>query len=548
MPRLDSSLVHKIVQLAGEGMKRRAIARALCLSRNTVRRVLEKHARAREEVHTALPQPSQRAPRPSILDVHRPQIDALLGKYPKITAQRVFEELRGAGFGGGYTRVKEVVADLRPKPAPTPSLETPPRVPGDLGECDWALYKIAFTHAKATEVQAFGYTLRYSTRKYYGFHEGNGLHPLMDGHVAAFARFRGAARRCKYDSQKPVVLRWEGNQPIYNLRFIDFAVHYEFGVVACTRGEPNEKPRVERSFWELEQSFFNGRSFRDLADLKAQLAHWLDTIADRRPLSRDRHHTRLERFAEEQPLLRPLPLHPYDTAQVAYRICDLMGFVPWEGNWYSLPYEHVTELLPIRVTGSELFVYKPDLTCVARHALRPRGAQLRAVLPGHRPPRAERGPDLDQLRAAFADLSGPATEFLAALERQRPRSAGHHARRVLALREGFSTADVAAALAHALAHGAFEHDSVERILLARARPRRLDEYIAEESAQRLRAAVAESCTEPRDLAEYDALPCRGALPDPSPTPPPDGASTCESDPAPAPPARPASASRSTSTG
>jgi transposase len=546
MPRPDSSLVHKIVQLAGEGMKRRAIARALRLSRNTVRRVLEDHALAREAVHTALPSPPARAPRPSILDAHRPLIDALLGKYPRITAQRVFEELRGAGYGGGYTRVKDVVAEKRPRPAPTPSLETPPRVPGDLGECDWSPYKVAFTHAKV-EVQAFGYTLRYSTRKYYGFYEGNGLHPLMDGHVQTFARFKGAARRCKYDSQKPVVLRWEGDQPIYNPRFIDFAVHYEFGVVACTRGEPNEKPRVERSFWELEQSFFNGRSFRDLADLKAQLAYWLDNVADRRPLSKDRRHTRLALFAEEQPLLRPLPRHPYDTAQVAYRICDLMGFVPWEGNWYSLPYEHVTELLPIRVTASELFVYKPDLTCVARHALRPRGAQERAVLPGHRPPRAEHGPDLDQLRAAFAALGGPAPDFLAALERQRPRSAGHHARRVLALREGFSCEDLALALAHALAHGAVEHDAVERILLARARPRRLDEYVAEEFAQRQRAAVDESQTEPRDLAEYDTLPCRGAAPAPSPMSA-TGESICASDPAPAPPTRPASGSRSTSTG
>jgi transposase len=37
----------------------------------------------------------------------------------------------------------------------------------------------------------------------------------MDGHVHAFERFGGAARRCKYDVQKPAVLRWEGPQPIY---------------------------------------------------------------------------------------------------------------------------------------------------------------------------------------------------------------------------------------------------------------------------------------------------------------------------------------------
>ena len=149
----------------------------------------------------------------------------------------------------------------------------------------------------------------------------------------------------------------------------------------------------------------------------------------------------------------------------------------------------------------------------------PRGAQTRSPARGHRPPHAERGPDLDQLRRAFADLGEPAAAFLAALEKHAPRSAGYHARKVLALREGYDTADLLAALSHALAYGALEHTAVERILLARASPRRLDEYVAEDTAKKLRHAVAQSCTEPRDLAEYDALPCRGVA-TPSPGEPP----------------------------
>ena len=544
MPRPDEWLVHKVVQLSNEGMKRRAIARALHISRNTVKRVLAGHQQARVEVHSALPRLRPGPSRSSLLDPFRPQLDGLLVRYPDITAQRILEELRGTGYAGGYTRVKDLVRLIRPRPAPTPSLETPPRIPGDMGECDWSPYPVSFTHAPKMDLQAFGYTLRYSTRKYYGFHEGNGLHPLLDGHVRTFDRFGGAARRCKYDSQKPVVLRWEGNQPIYNPRFIDFAVYYDFQPVACTRSKPNEKPRVERSFWELVLSFFRGRSFRDLADLKAQLAHWNDTVADLRPIKRMKRRTRLELFAEEQPLLRPLPRHHYDTARVAYKTCDIAGYLTWDGNWYSLPYDYVTELLPVRVTESELFVYKADLTCIARHALRARGAQEYAVLPGHRPHHAERGPDLDQLRAAFAALGETATGFLAALERRAPRSVGHHARRILALREGYDTSDLLAALTHGLAYGALEHTAVERILHARASPRRLDEYVAEASAERLRGAVGQSATEPRDLTEYDALPCGRAVPS-------NGESICKSaaagaDPNQVPPARPASGSDSTS--
>jgi hypothetical protein len=331
----------------------------------------------------------------------------------------------------------------------------------------------------------------------------------MDGHLHAFERFAGAARRCKYDCQKPVVLRWEGGQPIYNPRFIDFATHYEFSPVACRPRHPNDKPRVERSFYELTLSFFRGRSFRDRADLEVQLTQWLDAIADLRPLKRMRRRTRLELFAEEQPLLRPLPGHPYDTARVLYKLCDIEGFITWESNRYSLPYEYVTDILPVRITENELFIYTADLRCIARHPLVARGAQLESILDGHRPPHAERGPDLDQLRRAFADLGEPGGAFLAAIETREPRSAGYHARKILALRERYDTAALLAALSHALAYGALEHTAVERILLARSCPRRLDEYVAEQSAAKLRRAVLDSSTEPRDLAEYDALPCRG---------------------------------------
>jgi len=540
----DEKLVHDVVLLDREGMSRRAISRALHISRNTVREILAEHGRARQAAHSALPRP-RRVVRPSKLDAYRPRVDELLRKYPDITAQRVFEELRATGFRGGYTGVKELVRRIRPAPAPTPSLETPPREPGDMGESDWSPYTVNFTHAPPMELQAFGYVLRYSTRKCYSFHEGNGLHPLMDGHRYAFQRFGGAARRCKYDSQKPVVLRWEGQQPIFNPRFIDFATYYEFSLVAARRQKPNDKPRVERSFSELNLSFFRGRGFRDYADFKAQLVHWLDTICDARPLKRMRRRTRMELFAEEQPLLRPLPLHPYDTARVVYKLCDLEGFIAWEGNWYSLPYEYVTEFLPVRITEDELYVYKADLTCIARHQLLPRGAQRKSVLEGHRPRHADRGPELDQLRLAYAAMDERAAAFLAALEKAQPRSAGYHARLVLALRERWDTDELVRALAHAQSYGAFTHVAIERILSTRASPRRLDEYVAQATAKKLERAVAQSCTEPRDLSEYDALPCRGSIP------PSNGDSPCPGETAPpiqAPPAKPESESSDTLSG
>lgn len=500
-------LVHQIVTLHRQGMSQRASARALGISRNTVKAVLGAHVEQREEVPTALAATASRAPRAHKLDAFATRVAELLDKYPNITAQRVFEILSEEGCDGSYTTVKRLVRRLRPPPKPAPSRATPTYSPAEMGESDWSPYSIPLVDGSKLAVQAFSYVLVHSRRKFYELFAHNDLHALMDGHVHTFARFDGCATKCKYDSQKPVVLRWEGNQPIYNPRFLAFAAHYEFRPEAV-RGNPNAKPRVERSFWEFETSFLNGRCFRDLGDLNAQLAHWLDNIVDRR---RRGGKTPLDRFAEEKEHLIGLPRHPYDTARVVYRVCSIDGFVDWEGNRYAVPYDHVTDLLPVRITQRELYVYTADLRCVARHQLAPRGSGHKLDPHGyHPPPRRKSGVDLDQLRVTFEQMGQGGQDFFRLVCAMPPRQWAHQARQILLLRERYDTADLDAALAHAALYGAFEQKAVERILAARAKPRTLDEYVAEDTVRKLAEAFGDSTSEPRDLTEYDRLPISGA--------------------------------------
>jgi hypothetical protein len=106
----------------------------------------------------------------------------------------------------------------------------------------------------------------------------------------------------------------------------------------------------------------------------------------------------------------------------------------------------------------------------------------------------------------YRELGDGADLFLVELERALPRSAGYHARRILAFRERYQTGDMIAAMVHAQHYGAFEYHAIERILAVRAAPRRLDEYVAEATEKKLAAIVRQSRTEPRELAMYDALP------------------------------------------
>lgn len=520
--------VLKAVTLRRDGLAIRAITRAMGVSRNTVRRLLRGHRTQRDEGAPALP-PKTSPPRPSKLDEHMDTIRELLRRYPDITAQRVLEEVRAKGYVGGYSIVRERVRALRPAPVRI-SLPTPNHAPGTMAENDWSTYTIPF-HSGRRVVQAFLLVPVVSRRKCFSRHGSQDVHALMDGHVLAFERLGGVPRRIKYDNQKAVVLRREGGQPIFNPRFIDFATYYEFTPELARPRHPNDKPRVERGFWELERSFHNGRSFYDEADYDAQLLRWMSEVADRRIVRGD-GRTIAECFAAEAPHLSPLPRRPYDTARVVYRLCDAAGCIPFESNLYEVPYEHVTAFLPVRVTQTEVHIHGPDLRPVVVHERLPKGAHQRAPLPRRAP--QPRPPDLELVRPVFEGLGDAAADFLHGLEGTQRRAVAHHARKILALRERYDSADVAAALAHALRFGAFDHAAVARILHVRARPRTLDEYVADATRERLARFIGDCTTEPRDLAEYDALPCIGHMtretapcpdpnpdPSPNPNPPPD---------------------------
>ena len=506
-------LIHQVVTLKRDGLSRRAIARAVGISRNTVKKIVRKHDNAREQPHTALPTPPKRAPRAKKTDGYRAQVLELLKKYDgsgrdsgnkrPITAQRVYEILQASGYDGGHTAVKTLVRELRPKPKAKPSLQTPDWGPGKMAESDWSPYDLLLLGGHKLKVQLFSYTLAHSKRKYYQAYESYDVHALMAGHVETFERFGGVGECCKYDGQKAVAIRWEGTQPIYNPRFLAFCAHYEMRPWAL-RGNPNQRPNVERSFWTHERSFLSGRDFRDLDDFRHQLRIWLDGTVDQR---RRKGRTALERFAEEAPHLVPLPRHPYDTARVVYRVSSIDGFVDYAGNRYAIPYDYVTDILPLRITERELYVYAADFECIARHELAQRGRQLEIDPNGlHRRASSKSAVDLDQIQSAYTNMGTGAEHFIRLLKNSPTHRWSVPARRILTLRSRYATGDVDAALGHAARYGALTFDAVERILEARHRPRRLDEYVAADTAKMLGETIGHHLTERSDLSEYDRLP------------------------------------------
>jgi hypothetical protein len=372
--------------------------------------------------------------------------------------------------------------------------------PGLQGQMDWSVYDIDFTQEGRRRVNLFSYLLSYSRRQYLCFTERQDFDTTVREHTHAFEYLQGLAATCLYDNLKVVVTRWEDDQPVYNTRFLAFATHYGYRPWACRPGRPETKGKIERSFSFVQSSLLNGRTFRSLEHLNEVTRWWMANVADVRQ-HRTMKKRPLDAYAEEQPHLLPLPAHHYDTAKVVYRVVDSGGYISHGNNQYSVPWQLVGELLPVRVTEDELFVYDRRIKQLAKHLLIIGRTGQKQQDPSHRPPK-KREQQLEQVRSQFARLGDVATTFLEGLLKGQ-RYGMKQAQRVLALLRAYERADVLAAMERAVRHHAYSFSSLERILSIQAKPKPL--WLSENQLEWISALEEQDAIEPRSSAEYQHL-------------------------------------------
>lgn len=496
---MNEALRQEIVQRQQAGVSNRAIARELGISRGTVGRVLAQVQAQRDGQAAFLPKPRRRG---SILDAYEGMLKDLLAKYPNLTVERALQELQARGFRGQYTIVRQRIRLLRPRatPAPVARFETGP---GEQAQMDYGVYDLDFTREGRRRVYLFSYLLSYSRRQYLRFVEAMDLTTTLREHVHAFHHLGGAARVCLYDNFKAVVLRHDADGPLYNPKFLAFATHYGFKPWACQVRRPQTKGKVERKFFYVETNLLNGRTFETLAHLNDVTAWWLAQVADVRCL-RDFRESPRERSEREKSQLLPLPACDFDTALVVYRHVNVEGFVTHRLNFYSVPWSYIGQVLPVRVTETEVIIYSTGLDEIGRHRLLPGTTTgARQVLKGHHPTEdpAQRA---RLLRQRFSELGPVAVQFLDGLLAKQIQGK-LQAQQLLVLVAHYQRDDVRQALERAVRFGAFSLAAVQRILAGCARPRPLLEELAELQRDTLDPRLREEAVGPRPTSDYQHL-------------------------------------------
>jgi hypothetical protein len=162
---------------------------------------------------------------------------------------------------------------------------------------------------------------------------------------------------------------------------IDSAGHYGLHPKACRPYRAKTKGKVERPFRYIREDFYLARSFRNLDDLNAQLAHWLGTVANPRVHATTRRVVN-EAFVEEKLVLQPLPLVPFRTVLKLERRVSHEGMVSVGGNFYSVPDATRKRVVEVHSLADEIRIFEADRLIAVHPVLE--GRHQRRLAPGHR--------------------------------------------------------------------------------------------------------------------------------------------------------------------
>src|SRR5689334_2321336 len=290
-----------------QGTSKSALARQLGVHRDTIHRWI----RIGELDRDLDGEPVRYGPRRPVatkLDAYKSIVEARLAAYPQLSAVRLLDEIRAAGYAGGYTQLKDFVRRVRPAmpPAPVIRFETPA---GRQAHVDFARFRFPWGVRYALLV-----VLGYSRLLWCRFYPRQDLGALIDGLEDAFLAFGGVPQELLFDQMKAVItrdLRLEGGALVRNAEFLRFAHHWGFTPRACRPYRAQTKGKVERPVRYLRGNFVYGRTFLHDADLDQQRQVWLDRVANVRLHGTTRERPRVRFDRDERVRLQPLAPRRY---------------------------------------------------------------------------------------------------------------------------------------------------------------------------------------------------------------------------------------------
>lgn len=289
--------------LKRQGQSIRQIAKAMELSRNTVRRYLREQPAVKY---------GPREARPCKLDPHKAHLQMRIeqARPDWIPATVLLREIRTAGYTGGISQLKSYLAAFKTQRAdPVIRFET---APGQQMQADFTIIRRG-----CDRLLAFVATLGFSRAAFVRFTDAEDFCAWRDGVVGALEYFGGVPQEILFDNAKSIIIERDCYGPglhRWHAGMLECARDYGFSLRVCRPYRARTKGKVERFNGYLKRSFLvplnatlrAGGLKLDVVTANREVLRWLDEVANARQHATTGIAPRV-RLAEDQAHFSALP-------------------------------------------------------------------------------------------------------------------------------------------------------------------------------------------------------------------------------------------------
>ena len=472
--------IKEVLRLNELKLDQRQIARSCSISVSTVHEYLKRATAANlgwplaegwddARLEAALfpdpesPSPTQKSP-PDFAAVHEQ-----LQRHRHVTLQLLWDEYREANQEGyGYSRFCELYQRWHKK------LDVVLRQQHKAGEkafVDWAGATLPIYDRDTGNVwQAalFVAALGASSYTWAEVTRDQQMESWLLAHMHALEYWGGVPVLVVPDNTKTGVTKPCRYDPDVNPTYQNFAAHYGFGVLPARPYKPRDKAVVENAVQVAQRwilAALRHRKFFSLVEANQTIGELLHRI-NHRPF-RKRDGSRVSVFeAIDKPALQPLPPERFEISEWERARVNIDYHVAFDGNFYSVPYNLVQEVVEIRSTATTVEVLHNGGR-VASH-VRSRGREQVLTIHAHRPKSHQAHLEWPPSRMVqWAEKIGPHTaqvfERIMA-DKPHPEMGYRGCLGIIRLADKYSPVRMEAAAQLALLRGACRYRSIASIL------------------------------------------------------------------------------------
>lgn len=344
----------QVLELKKQGKTIRKIARALKVSRNTVRRVLRESGKEKEVKKVPLWARG--------IDWEKIQNEKSRGATIKVLHLEFAPETRYHTFYRYFRKsvpsTENVTIRLEHKPGE--------RIFFDFAD------GIAITDRKTgtkTKTQLFAGVLPFSSYTVGEFVLDQKQPTFMRAIEDAFYEMGGVTPYVVVDNLRSAVAKSHLYDPNVNQTFIEFSNHWGFAVLPARPYSPKDKASVEAGIGVIQRQFYQEvreKTFYSLSELNLAYKEFKIRL-NASPMKDHGGVSRVGRFENEKHLLKPVKSERFELCEWKTAKVHPDCHVQVEKKFYSVPYLYVGQSVRVRISSKLIEIFSSDTTPLTVH-------------------------------------------------------------------------------------------------------------------------------------------------------------------------------------